>query len=76
MTRRLVDIYSGVVEGRVLLAFPGAVDSLRFTPAQAKIMAKKLWRLAEEAELGPEDAGAAAAGALRPIGGEVEAAGR
>jgi hypothetical protein len=51
MTRRLVDIYSGVVEGRVLLAFPGAVNSLRFTPGQAKIMARKLWLLAEECEL-------------------------
>lgn len=51
MTRRLVDIHSGVVLGKVVLAFPGAVNWLRFTPRQAKQMARKLWLLAEECEL-------------------------
>ena len=50
MTRKLIEMHAGVALERVVIVFPGAVNWLRFTPQQAKDLARKLWKLAEEAE--------------------------
>jgi hypothetical protein len=71
-------MHAGVVADAVVLAFPGSVNWVRMSPAQARVMARKLWRLAEECELqevgcgtGPDDA---IVGTIRPHGSEVETA--